>query len=400
MLHSLFRQLPAHSQHIDSDAGPHLIELSRLARRENLAGILVACEPSGGFERTLLETARSLGCRCVYVSGEQVAQLRKIESLDTGKTDIKDPRVIELAVSLGKTMRYRRLPPMYEELRLITAASDADERSRARTKQRIITTTIGLFPGYDLWKDRFFSRTRRAVIDAYHLDPSSIVRTGRTRFEGTMRRRVPRVHHATLDKIFAQAEEATFRSETSKRVLKGRVMELMGDVDRFDARMDHYRTRIEDLGRALQEDGLLCRLDEDVSGLTLYNLARIAGEAGPFSDFHSKRALLRYAGLNLRERQSGVYRGRTRLSKKGRIMLRKATSQATFPLLRHDRLFGTMYAHKREGGMCAQKAKVAVMRKFLVMVYAMSISRRSFDAYRFLNAKREATRQSALQMVC
>jgi len=58
----------------------HLVELFRLARRENLSGVMVACEPSGGFERTLLEIARSLDCQCVYVSGEQVAQLRKIES--------------------------------------------------------------------------------------------------------------------------------------------------------------------------------------------------------------------------------------------------------------------------------------------------------------------------------
>jgi transposase len=378
----------------------HLIELSRLARREDLAGVLVACEPSGGYERTLLETARSLGCRCVYVSGEQVAQLRKIESLDTGKTDVKDPRVIELAVRLGKTLRYRHLPPMYEELRLITGATNADEGARARTKQRIVTTTIGLFPGYDLGKDRFFSRTGRAVIDAYHLDPSAIVRGGRKRFERTMRRHVAGVHAATLDKIYAQAEAAGTRSSAARAVLKERIEYLMGDLDRYNTRMASHRSRIENLGRALQDDGLLCRLDEDVSGLTLYNLARIAGEAGPFTDFHSRRALLRYAGLNLRERQSGQYRGRTRLSKKGRIMLRKAAAQATFPLLRHDRLFGEMYGRKRAGGMCAQKAKVAVMRKFLIVVYAMTLSGRAFNAYRFTNAARSTSRAEHKQIAC
>jgi len=378
----------------------HLAELFRLARREDLSGVMVACEPSGGFERTLLETARALGCQCVFVSGEQVAQLRKIESLDTGKTDVKDPRVIELAVSLGKTLRYRRLPPIYEELRLLTAASDADEQARARTKQRITTTTIGLFPGYDLGKDRFFSRTGRAVIDAYRLDPSSIVRGGRKRFEGAMRRRVARVHAATLDKIYAQAEAAGTRSSAARAVLKDRIEYLMEDLDRYENRMVRHRTRIEDLGRALQEDGLLCNLDADASGLTLYNLARIAGEAGPFTDFHSARALLRYAGLNLRERQSGVYRGRTRLSKKGRIMLRKAAAQATFPLLRHDRLFGAMYTRKRASGMCAQKAKVAVMRKFLVVVYAMTLSGRAFNTYRFTNAARSKITHNYLQKVC
>lgn len=378
----------------------HLIELLRLARRENLSGVMVACEPSGGFERTLLETARGLYCQCVYVSGEQVAQLRKIESLDTGKTDVKDPRVIELAVRLGKTLRYRHLPPIYEELRFITAASGADEQARACTKQRIISTTITLFPGYDLGPGRFFSRTGRAVIDAYHLDPASILHAGRNRFERTMRKHVPGVHGATLDKIYDQAVAATTRSSTARTVLKDRITYLIEDLDRYTKRMSGHRSRIEGLGRALQEDGLLCRLDMDVSGLTLYNLARIAGEAGPFTDFHSRRALLRYAGLNLRERQSGTYRGQTRLSKKGRVMLRRAAAQATFPLLRHDRLFGAMYARKRASGMCAQKAKVAVMRKFLVMVYAMSRSHDSFKQHRFTHPARTQTGVHQLQMVC
>ena len=55
----------------------HLEKLFQFAEKEDLPGILVACEPSGGYERTLLETARAHGCRCVYVSGEQVAQLQK-----------------------------------------------------------------------------------------------------------------------------------------------------------------------------------------------------------------------------------------------------------------------------------------------------------------------------------
>ncbi len=378
----------------------HLASLVEVASQENLSGVLVACEPSGGYERTLLDSARRLLCQSVYVAGEQVAQLRKIESLDTGKTDIKDPRVIELAVRLGKTQRYRSLPPIYEELRLFTAACDSDEQSRARTKQRIITTTIGLFPGYDIGKDRFFSRTGRAVIDAYRLDPSLIVRAGRLRFGRKMRTRVPGVHTATLDKIYTQAEAARPRLDGTLSILKNRIQDLMGDLERYDARIARHRSRIEAHGRTLQDTKLLCTLDRVVSGLTLYNLARIAGETGPFTDFHSKRALLRYAGLNLRERQSGVYRGRTRLSKKGRIMLRKSVAQATFPLLRNDRLFGPFYQRKRSEGMCAQKAKVAVMRKFLTIVYAMTRSGEPFDQHRFTHVAYSKTGHHQLQIVC
>lgn len=378
----------------------HLASLIDFAGHQNLAGVLVACEPSGGFEQTLVSSARRLGCSMVYVAGEQVAQLRKIESLDTGKTDIKDPRVIELAVRLGKTQRCRLIAPLYKEIRLLTAATDADERSRARIKQRIIATTVELFPGYDIGTNRFFSPTGRAVIDAYRLDPSAIVRAGKKRFTQAIRRRAKRARTATLDKIYAQAEEAGERFDGATALLTCRIQDLVGDLDRYDARIERQRALIESHGRVLQEEGQLCILDQAISGLSLYNLTRIAGEAGPFGDFHSKRALLRYAGLNLRERQSGQYRGQTRLSKKGRIMLRKSVAQATFPLLRKDRLFGPYYHRKCSEGMCVQKAKVAVMRKFLVMVYAMSREGEPFDPARFSGAPLQTTGYPPLQIVC
>ena len=77
------------------------------------------------------------------------------------------------------------------------------------------------------------------------------------------------------------------------------------------------RAQIEALGDQLKADGSLPPIDEAVSGLTLFNLARLIGQTGPLGDFRSKRQLLRYAGMNLRERESGTYKGQTRLSKKG-----------------------------------------------------------------------------------
>ena len=72
--------------------------------------------------------------------------------------------------------------------------------------------------------------------------------------------------------------------------------------------------------------------------------------------------------MNLRERESGTYKGQTRLSKKGRPLLRKVLGQAVFPVLRGDRLLGERYAERRQR-MPEQKARVAAMRKLLVVIY-------------------------------
>ena len=124
------------------------------------------------------------------------------------------------------------------------------------------------------------------------------------------------------------------------------------------------------------------KLDQEISGLSLFNLTRLLGETGPLDDFPGKKALLRYAGLNLRRRQSGTYKGRTRISKKGRPLLRKILAQTTFPLLRRIHLYGATYKRKREKGMVDHKAKVAIMRKFLCMLYGVHRSTHEFDLVR------------------
>ena len=84
---------------------------------------------------------------------------------------------------------------------------------------------------------------------------------------------------------------------------------------------------------------------------------------------------------HLRERESGTYKGQTRLSKKGRPMLRKVLGQAVFPVLRGDRLLGERYAeHCRR--MKPTQAMVAAMRKLLTLVWGAHRSAAAFDPAR------------------
>ncbi len=58
--------------------------------------------------------------------------------------------------------------------------------------------------------------------------------------------------------------------------------------------------------------------------------------------------------------------------------MRKVLGQAVFPILRSDRLMGPAYTERRKR-MVDQKAKVAAMRKLLVMIWALQRSGEAFD---------------------
>ena len=371
-----------------------LHHLQALAQREGFQAVRVLCESTGGYERALLQSAQRLGHKTALVNPEHVCRLKKVESNDTGKTDHKDPRVIDLVARLGKTQRHRQLPDTYQVLRRLTSFYDQEEKTLAAIHTRIEALIVELFPDYDKSATFTFDTTGRALFEAYGFNPYLIHRAGYRRFERTIKRRVRFVRFATLRHLFACAEQSVRHGlpEALVETVEARLQVLFKDLVRHEARRAAYKAEIETLGEQLKKQGEMPRLDEAISGITLFNMARLIGQTGLLSDFRSKRALLRYAGLNLRERKSGQYRGQTRISKKGRPLLRKVLGQAVFPVLRRDRLYGDYYQEKRQDGMKAHKAQVAVMRKFLGVVWAMARRGEAFDEERFRRSESQYQR--------
>jgi len=92
---------------------------------------------------------------------------------------------------------------------------------------------------------------------------------------------------------------------------------------------------------------------------------------------------LRMGGLNLCERQSGKYRGKTKTSKKGRPRLRKILGQVVLPLVKEKGLYGSYYHQKKyRDKMPGAKAMVVVERRFLKMLFGWYRSGQAFDSER------------------
>jgi len=56
-----------------------LTELASYAEEKGLEGLFVVCEPTGGYEEELLQTARRLGHQTAYANGEHVSKASVID---------------------------------------------------------------------------------------------------------------------------------------------------------------------------------------------------------------------------------------------------------------------------------------------------------------------------------
>jgi transposase len=366
--------------------GQLLGELGTVAREQGFEGVLIAVEPTGGLEKQLLTLARAAGVRTRYVSGEAVCKSKSIESNDSSKTDRKDARIIFSLATAGKTLTVRDLPLIYAQMREVNRLYESECQKAANLKNEMHAELRRQFPELTLNTQQLFGALGEVLAELYGFAPQWIVQEGYERFKARVSEALHacsrRVREKTLRKIYQQAECSALHMQSVDLLeLRGeRLRELHADHRRHILRKAEYREQLLILYRQCPEHEKLAALP-DASD---FQLARVIAETGPLRDFASNQQLLRYLGLNLRVRQSGTYRGETKLSKKGRALGRKVLYQlVNGALIQQGRLFHDHYQRKKKAsGGCSKKAVVAVMRKCLCTLRGVTHSRAPFSLER------------------
>lgn len=115
-------------------------------------------------------------------------------------------------------------------------------------------------------------------------------------------------------------------------------------------------------------------------GVGLLTAATVLAETNGFELIRNKRQLTSYAGLDVREKQSGTsIKGKPRISKKGNTYLRKAMHLPALTAIRHDERFKAVFARLVSKHGIKMKAAVAVQRKLLEMIYVLYKNNVAYD---------------------
>ena len=352
--------------------------------------VLIVAEATGSYSELLMRTARRLGCRTAWASAEAVSKMRSVESNDASKTDRKDARVIHLLATLGKVLVHRPLDGRHALLREWHHRYQAAERAMVRLRCEAHHVLRRLFPDFGFKVDFLFGQSGQAIVRCYGANPLRLVRSGEKRVLKRLRRLAPRIQKRSVARLLEQGRRSV---ETSLPEAQAALLEA-GCRRSSTTSLEQGRagTRpVRPCRRYLELRELDARLPAPTPGVvSVIALARVVAETGPLSDFKSWRQLLRLGGLNLCERQSGTWRGRTRLSKKGRPALRRILAQAVLPLVRDGELYGNTYRRLKARGACGTKAMTAIVRKFLKMLWGWARSGRPFDRDRVFNCRASA----------
>lgn len=358
-----------------------LKDYSELGKKHGKNNMVVICEPTGKYHRSLTEMARKEGHQTAFVFGQSVNRMQVVESNDTGKTDTKDPRVINLLAKMNKVFCERELDCKYQTLRLQNKLYDEEENTVVRIKNHVESIMIELFPDWSLRNDLFYGKLAEGLMAVYQFNPRKIVAEGRRKFFAVVEKYSPRTHKKTRKEIWECAKSSALHTLPSRfeGELENRLKELFEDIDHHETRKKELKRKMILIYKTLEEaenfEEFIIEKD--------FMMARLIAETGPLCDFDNYRQLLRYVGLNLREKESGKFKGKLKITKRGRSLFRKVMWRVVMGLIgQKESMMHSRHKKKKKELGCGGKAVVANMRFLVKCLFGVFNSEKPYDPSR------------------
>lgn len=177
----------------------------------------------------------------------------------------------------------------------------------------------------------------------------------------------------TKNQLHAESCEA----EPSKNTIK-RLNALIAFLDKQEKEIMQEITALVKKDQPARDT---IKLLTSIPGVGVLTAAIVLAETNGFELIRNKRQLTSYAGLDVREKQSGTsIKGKPRISKRGNRYLRKAMHLPALSAIQCNERFKTVFARLVSRHGIKMKAAVAVQRKMLELMYILYKTNTRFDA--------------------
>ncbi len=183
---------------------------------------------------------------------------------------------------------------------------------------------------------------------------------------------------AAKNQLHAESTEAEPNQSSIKRLHK-LINFLNKLIEEIQAELKETIKKDVSLSKMVKR---LCTLP----GIGVLTACSILGETNGFDLIRNKKQLTSYAGLDVREKQSGTsVKGKPKISKKGNRHLRKAMHMPALSAITHDQRFKDVYARLVAKHGVKMKAIVPIQRKLLEMSYILFKNDMDYDKYYLAN---------------
>lgn len=337
--------------------------------------ILVGLEATSRYGENLYHALLKRGYRVCLLHPGQIHAFAQQRGL-RAKTDRLDASTIARAL-LSEEARFGYVPDeqvaTYRELvRLHQQLSD----DVVRYKNELHALLVVLFPEFPQVFADPSRKTALAVLRAYpsaqamrEADPAAL--------SHFLHQQCPGHYGRQTAETLIHLAQGSVSSGVATAARSSCLRILCDQLEHTQSNLEHLQEEIEQL---LTDDprakGLLA-----VAEFGPMTVAALRAELGELDRFARMDQVVAYAGMDLQIKQSGKWKGQTKLSKRGSGRLRRILYLAALRSIRLQASpFGQYYHRLVERGMKKGMAVVAVMRKLLIVAAHLIQTQEDYDA--------------------
>jgi len=341
--------------------------ISSAARTNGLEEIIVGFESTGPYMEPLVQFLRSKkSVRLAQVNPMHTKRLKELTGNSPLKTDRKDPKVIADIIELGHALTVVIPEGPAAELRRLTQGRERTMASRTRLFNQLQSLLVISFPEFLQVMTDVKSASAQHLLRHYPT-AQEIISLGEPALAALLRK-------VSRGKLREDRARALFEgANESVGVREGRSSMLLEIGLLLDtiASYDHFIDSVETEMVRYLEQIPYSRVILSLKGIGPITAAGLIGEVGDFTKFGTISEVMKLAGLDLYEVSSGKHRGKLRISKRGRPLIRKLLYFAALSSVRKGGVMHEWYQRALGRGMVKTKALVAVSRKLLGLIFAL-----------------------------
>jgi transposase len=371
------------------DLGVALDWAAERAAAKGFGGVTVSCEPTGHRWRVLGQLAAERAMAFVCVQPMQTSWARRSEDLTFDKTDDKDAVLIARLTAQLRCYAPEPVDETWGRLRHLGAR-----------REELITTNIGqvqqlrdllecvwpaaLETAAKPMKSHTWAAAMTVITDRDAGDLDRTRRLGWTRFERAVRREITKrggqkpCLRIARNLFAALADPAGVLAH--RRGALERVALVLEDWAVDQARLVETERRMVTILDQLE----LTDLVTSIHGVSAVGAAAILAETGDPHRFATARALVKHAGLAPREKSSGNFTGRTKLTGQGRPRLRVAAWRAVWGALQTNTVYAARYRHltgREHNKLTPTQAQTVIAGAILRHLHAVITTGQAWDPH-------------------
>ena len=359
----------------------YFIEIIEGAKaKHGLKEVLIGMEPTGHYWRKIAYFAKERGYTVKFIRTTALKHQRELDESSSSKNDVKDALTITNVVREGKYIDTVIEDDIYRQLRTLAKVRERMHRYSVGSQNTLVAVLDDYFPEL---KEIFWSvktKSMWAILEKCPF-PEDVLTMEISKLteiiaRSSRRRKTAADKAADLYRL-AKESIGLKRISASDRF---RLKISLEEVKRSEAMLKEIETQMN----ILLEEVPYSKYILSIPGVGPLSAAVFLGELGNPANFKNPKQIIKYAGYDPQEKDSGMRTGRKFTSKKGRWLLRKFLYFMSLGVISNSEFFIAYYKRKLEkknqfGQFLKKKeALCAVAIKLIKVIFALLRDKRMF----------------------